>query len=45
MEGVQSIDVVNGKIAVKYDEAAIDEERLSKITRESMEKLGYRIDE
>jgi len=45
MDGVQSIDVENGKIAVRFDERAIDEEKLSKITKESMEKLGYRIDE
>ena len=45
MEGVESIDVERGKIAVTYDEAAIDEEKLSKVTRDSIEKLGYRIEE
>ena len=45
MDGVASIDVENGKIAVQFDESAIDEEKLSKITKDSMEKLGYRIEE
>ncbi len=45
MDGVKSIDVERGKIAVTYDEAAIGEEKLSKLTRDSIEKLGYRIEE
>lgn len=45
MDGVQSIEVENGKIAVKFDETAIDEDTLSSITKDSIEKLGYRIDE
>lgn len=45
MEGVDSIDVEEGKIAVKFDESEIDEEKISKITKDSIEKLGYRIDE
>ena len=45
MDGVESIDVENGKIAVKFDETAIEEETLTKITRDSIDKLGYRIEE
>jgi copper chaperone CopZ len=45
MEGVDSIEVANGKIAVTFNEARIEEETLSKITRESIEKLGYKIEE
>lgn len=45
MDGVESIDVETGKITVRFDEAMIDEERLSKITKDSIETLGYRIDE
>ncbi len=45
MDGVDSIDVEHGKIAVKFNEAVIDEEKLSKITKDSIEKLGYRIEE
>jgi copper chaperone CopZ len=45
MNGVESIDVVHGKIAVKFDETTIEEEKLTKITKDSIEKLGYRIEE
>jgi copper chaperone CopZ len=45
MDGVESIDVEHGKIAVRFDETEIDEEKLSKITKDSIEKLGYRVDE
>ena len=45
IDGVQSIEVERGKIAVKFDETAIDEEKLTKITKDSIEKLGYRIEE
>jgi copper chaperone CopZ len=45
MDGVESIDVDHGKIAVKFDEAAIEEEKLTRITKDSIEKLGYRIEE
>jgi len=45
MDGVESIDVEHGKIAVKFDETAIEEEKLTKITRDSIEKLGYRLEE
>lgn len=45
MDGVESIDVQHGKIAVTFDEATIDEEKISTITRDSIEKLGYRIEE
>jgi len=45
MDGVESIEVESGKIAVKFDETAIDEEKLAKITRDSIEKLGYRVEE
>lgn len=43
MDGVESIDVEQGKIAVRFDEAEIDEEKLSKITKDSIERLGYRV--
>lgn len=44
MDGVQSIYVEQGKIAVKFNEAEIDEEKLSKITKDSIEKLGYKLE-
>jgi hypothetical protein len=45
MEGVESIDVEHGMIAISFDDAKITEETLGKITRESIEKLGYRMAE
>jgi len=45
MDGVASIDVDHGKIAVKFDETMVDGEKLSKITKDSIEKLGYQIEE
>ena len=45
MDGVASVDVENGMIAVRFDETAISEEKLSTITKDSIEKLGYRVEE
>ncbi len=45
MDGVDSIDVESGEISVKYDETKIDEESLSEIARNSIERLGYRVEE
>jgi len=45
MEGVNSIDVENGSIVVDFDEQKFAEEDLRKLTRESIEKLGYKITE
>ena len=44
VDGVESIDVEEGKVAVAFDEAKITEEELSRITRDSIEKLGYKIE-
>jgi copper chaperone CopZ len=45
MDGVESIEAMQGKIAVKFNETAIDEETVARITRDSIEKLGYRVEE
>ncbi len=45
MDGVESVDVEQGKIAVRFDETAIPEEKIEKITRDSIERLGYRVEE
>jgi copper chaperone CopZ len=45
MDGVAFIDIEDGKIAVKFDEKIVDEDRISNITKDSIEKLGYRIEE
>ncbi len=43
MEGIESIDVENKMIAVVYNPAKMTEERLDKITRDSLEKLGHKL--
>lgn len=45
MDGVESIDVEEGKIVMIFDEDKIAGEDLSRMTRESIEKLGYKLDE
>lgn len=45
MNGVDSIDVESGKIVINYDDSKIMEEDIVKISRESIEKLGYKMDE
>jgi copper chaperone CopZ len=45
MDGVKSIDVENNKIAVTFDEAEIEGEKLAKITKDSIERLGYSLEE
>ena len=44
MDGVEDINVEDGKVAVSFDQAKISEEELSRLTRESIEKLGYKIE-
>ena len=43
MNGVESIDVEKGHIMVEYNNSQITEDELSRITRDSIEKLGYKI--
>lgn len=43
MDGVQSIDVENGMIAIVFDDSRISRDTISRIMKDSMEKLGYRI--
>lgn len=45
MEGVDSIDIENGKIVISFDDAKVMEQDLIKISRESIEKLGYKFDD
>jgi copper chaperone CopZ len=44
LDGVESIDALAGRIAVTFNESAIDEETVARITKDSIEKLGYRVD-
>jgi copper chaperone CopZ len=43
MEGVDSIDVENGKIVINFDGSKVLETDILKISRESVEKLGYKV--
>ena len=43
MDGVTSIDVEKGKIVINFDDGRIAEEDILKISRESIEKLGYKM--
>jgi hypothetical protein len=45
MDGVDSIDTESGKIVIVFDEAKLAEDRILQIARESIEKLGYPINE
>jgi copper chaperone CopZ len=42
MKGVESIDVEEGKVAVDFNDSIISKEELDRITRDSIEKLGYK---
>ncbi len=46
MEGVKGVDVEvgKGKITISYDGSKISEAELFKISRESIEKLGYSLE-
>ncbi|OGW27791.1 MAG: hypothetical protein A2X59_05455 [Nitrospirae bacterium GWC2_42_7] len=43
MEGVESIDVEDGKIAITFDDLKVTAEALLKITKDNIEKLGYKL--
>ncbi len=45
MDGVQSIDAEQGRLVITYDDTQINDELLTTVTRDSVEKLGYRLEE
>lgn len=45
MNGVDSVDVEEGKIVISFDDSQILEADVLKISRESVEKLGYKIND
>jgi len=45
MDGVNAVDVENGAVAVDFDERKIPEEQVQKLARDSIDKLGYRVEE
>jgi hypothetical protein len=42
MDGVNSVETENGKIVIEFDDAKLTEQNILKISRENIEKLGYR---
>ncbi len=45
MKGIESVDVEDRKIAIVFDNAKMAEEKLLKLTTESLEKLGHKLTE
>jgi len=43
MYGVESIDVENGRIAISFDDTQITVEMLTRLTKDSIDKLGYKL--
>jgi len=43
LEGIESIEVENRMIAISFNPAKMPEERLDRITKDSLEKLGYKL--
>ncbi|MBI5099814.1 MAG: hypothetical protein HZB30_11310 [Nitrospirae bacterium] len=43
LDGVDDIDVEDGRVVVNFDELKITDKEISRITKDSMEKLGYRL--
>ncbi len=42
-QGVESVEVENRMIAVVFDPAKMDGERLDRLAKDSLEKLGHRL--
>lgn len=45
IKGVESVDVGNGSISVQVDETKAEEDTIRKIVRDSIERLGFKIEE
>ncbi len=45
MDGVNSVDTESGRIVIDFDDSKLTEEHIMKISRESIEKLGYKLNE
>ena len=44
MKGVERVEVEGGHVVVYFDPSANTREFIDKVTRESIEKLGYRVE-
>ena len=45
MDGVESVDVENGRIVISFDASLIAEDRVRAIAQDSVEKLGYKVND
>jgi copper chaperone CopZ len=45
LEGVEEVGVEEGRLTISFDSQKIAEEDLLKISRESLEKLGYPVED
>ena len=45
MDGVESIDTEDGKLVIDFNDSKISMEELSRIAKDSIEKLGYKLTE
>jgi copper chaperone CopZ len=43
LDGIEAVDVGNGAIDITFDGSRISEERVLSLARDSVEKLGYRL--
>lgn len=45
LDGVESVDVENGRIVISFDASLITEDRVLTIAKDSVEKLGYKLND
>lgn len=45
MDGVEDVAVENGRLTISFDGKKIEESEVFRISRDSIEKLGYRLEE
>ncbi len=45
IHGVDTVDMGNLAITIRFDESAIDEGTIQSIAKDNIERLGYRIEE
>ncbi len=43
VKGVESVAAEEGRVAITFDENLVSEERVLKMTRDNIERLGYKI--
>jgi copper chaperone CopZ len=43
MKGVASVEVEEGKVSVQFDPSVTDEEIVSRLVKDNVERLGYKI--